>query len=108
MGVKLKQTSISGMRRKPNRQGDRPIDFFKCRVVIFFVFRFVRVQFSALLGRSLLCEAGMLPTKQGKKSGEVLGAFICTEREFANYFLHLQNKATRVDCDRYRGSSPIF
>jgi len=37
MGVKLKQTSISGMRTKQNRQGNRPIDFFKCSVAIFFV-----------------------------------------------------------------------
>src|SRR5439155_12080847 len=30
-----KQASSSGMRSKPRRKGDRPIDFFKCRVVIF-------------------------------------------------------------------------
>jgi len=52
------------------------------------------VQFSALLGRSLLGETGMLTNQVGKKSGEVLGAFIYTEREFENYFLHLSNKAT--------------
>jgi hypothetical protein len=31
------------MRRKPPRQGGRLIEFFKCRVVIFFVFIFVEV-----------------------------------------------------------------
>jgi hypothetical protein len=36
-GESLKQTSASGMRRKASRKGDRPIDFLKCRVVIFFV-----------------------------------------------------------------------
>ena len=29
------------MRRKASRKGDRPIDFLKCRVVIFFVFIFL-------------------------------------------------------------------
>ena len=28
------------MRRKPSRKGERPIDFLKCRIVIFFVFIF--------------------------------------------------------------------
>ena len=31
------------MIRKANREGERPIDFLKCRVVIFFVFFFVGV-----------------------------------------------------------------
>jgi len=32
-----KQVRSSGMRRKPGRKGDRPIDSLKCTVVIFFV-----------------------------------------------------------------------
>ena len=35
-----KHTSTSGMRKKPSRKGERPIDFLKCGVVIFFVFIF--------------------------------------------------------------------
>jgi hypothetical protein len=37
-------------------------------------------------------------TKQvGKMPGEVLGNFVYTSREVANYFLHLQSKATVDD-----------
>src|SRR6266496_5376691 len=38
MRVKPKVAIASGMRRRAPRQGDRPIDFLKCRVVIVFVF----------------------------------------------------------------------
>src|SRR5207302_2273076 len=36
-GESAKQASTSAVRNKPYRKGDRPIDFPKCRVVIFFV-----------------------------------------------------------------------
>jgi hypothetical protein len=35
---------VSAIRRKLSRKGDRPIDFLKCRVVIFFVYVFVQVE----------------------------------------------------------------
>jgi hypothetical protein len=35
VGESAKQPSPT--RRKPSHKGDRPIDFFKCRVVIFFI-----------------------------------------------------------------------
>jgi len=35
-GDSAKQANTSGMRRRASREGDRPIDFLKCRVVIFF------------------------------------------------------------------------
>jgi hypothetical protein len=37
LGKSAKQASISGRRRKPPRQGERLIEFLKCRVVIFFL-----------------------------------------------------------------------
>ena len=37
MGETAKQTNKSGMRSKSSRKDDRPIDFSKCGVVIFFV-----------------------------------------------------------------------
>src|SRR6266576_863179 len=40
VGESAKQVRTSGMRRKASRKGDHPIDFPKCRVVIFFVFIF--------------------------------------------------------------------
>jgi hypothetical protein len=60
MSVKPKVAIASGMRRKLRRRGDRPIDFLKCRVVIFFGFIFVEVGLLNCINRN--------PVPRGTKS----------------------------------------
>jgi hypothetical protein len=69
----------------------RLIDFLTRGVVIFFVF----LWFNFLCYSVFVCSLKLHLTKQvGKMPGEVLGNFVYTSREVADYFLQVQSKAT--------------
>ena len=68
------------MRRKPRRKGDRPIDFLKCRVVIFFVEagllspqrKFVELYFYGPDGVRLMSKAPMILASRLLKSALIV------------------------------------
>ena len=57
------------MRKKPSRRGDRQIDFFKCRVVIVFVFIFCSgwIVETALIAIQFRAEPGTHPDEASQK-----------------------------------------
>jgi hypothetical protein len=80
-GESAKQASASVMRRKPDRKGDQPIDFCRCRVGIFFGFLVVAVE---LLKRRMTRPRYFYPIRRRRvKLSNLLGtqgvAFVNTE-----------------------------
>jgi hypothetical protein len=87
-GESANEQSAIARIKKPQRKRERLIDFFRCSVVIFFVFRFLGFKFLHCSAARLMCEAACYEPRR-RMSGKVPGDSVYTEKKFANYFLHL-------------------